>query len=92
MGRVQQCKTQRERGPVEAKCPSQTKQEGAGGRGTMSEGEARSSDMLSEKTVRISEVDCDGHGRSLLRKGGQTSAANEAAPSENLRRLGARKL
>ena len=27
------------------------------------------------KTVRISEVDLDGHGRRLLRKGGQTSAA-----------------
>ena len=49
MGREQHCKTQRERGPEEAKCPSLTKQEGAGGRGTLSEKEARSSDMSSEK-------------------------------------------
>ena len=35
--------------PEEAKCPSQTKQEGAGGRGTSSEKGARSSDMPSEK-------------------------------------------
>ena len=67
----QHCKTQRERGPEEAKCPSQTKQEGAGE--TPDKG-ARSSDMLSE-AVRISEDDLDGHLRSLLRKGIQASAA-----------------
>ena len=55
-----------ERGPEEAKCPPLTKQEGAGGRGTLSEKEARSSDMSSEKpsgSVRListgsEEADC----------------------------------
>ena len=42
----------RERGKEEGKCPSQTKQEGAGGRGTSSKEGARSSDMSSEKPSR----------------------------------------
>ena len=44
---------------VGAKCPSQTKQEERR-RGTLSEKEARSSDMPSKKTVGINEVDLDG--------------------------------